>query len=332
MRRFWWVNQKQTFRHERAGGYLWSPKRKRNGARNPFYDFMRVVAPGDLVLSFVAGRIVAVGIATSHCYEAPKPVEFGRVGENWSQIGWRVDVVYRDLGRPLVPAAHMDAIRPLLPARYAPLRPNGHGLQTVYLTELSASLMSQLALLIGQPVLQLLDEPVLVARDAAAERDPLANPIQERWERRIVAEIEDMTSLPETQREQLVYARVGQGRFRSLVYARERSCRVTRVDRPEHLIASHIRPWRHSDNEERLDPENGLMLTPNVDHLFDRGFITFTHTGRLVYSPAVDATSLLRMGLDPDQRVDVGAFSIGQKRHLEFHHDSVFLGTRDQCA
>ena len=61
--RFWWVNQNQTYRHELGGGYLWSPKRNANGARNPFYESMREVAPGDLVFSFVDTRIAAISIA-----------------------------------------------------------------------------------------------------------------------------------------------------------------------------------------------------------------------------------------------------------------------------
>lgn len=51
--RYWWVNQNQTFRQEIEGGYLWSPKRNKNGHRNPFYEFMRDVAPGDIVFSFL---------------------------------------------------------------------------------------------------------------------------------------------------------------------------------------------------------------------------------------------------------------------------------------
>jgi putative restriction endonuclease len=50
--RYWWVNQNQTYRHEVEGGYLWSPKRSASGARNPFYEAMREVAPGDLIFSF----------------------------------------------------------------------------------------------------------------------------------------------------------------------------------------------------------------------------------------------------------------------------------------
>ena len=127
-------------------------------------------------------------------------------------------------------------------------------------------------------------------------------------------------------REQIIDARVGQGRFRSLVYSHERQCRVTRVDRPEHLIASHIRPWRHASNEQRLDPENGFMLTPNVDHLFDRGFVTFSGRGKLIFSPSIDRESVLRMGFDPDVAVDVGSFSSQQRQYLEFHRDEVYLG------
>jgi hypothetical protein len=75
--RYWWVNQNQTYRHELQGGYLWSPKRNANGARNPFYEAMREVSPGDLVFSFVDTRIFAIGIAQSYCYESPRVRQFG---------------------------------------------------------------------------------------------------------------------------------------------------------------------------------------------------------------------------------------------------------------
>src|ERR1017187_374328 len=61
--RYWWVNQNQTYRQEIKGGYLWSPKRNANGARNPFYETMREVSPGDLVFSFVDTVIAAIGVA-----------------------------------------------------------------------------------------------------------------------------------------------------------------------------------------------------------------------------------------------------------------------------
>jgi predicted restriction endonuclease len=108
----------------------------------------------------------------------------------------------------------------------------------------------------------------------------------------------------------------------------ERACRITGVARPEHLRASHCKPWRDATNEERLDGENGLLLTPNADHLFDRGFIGFEANGDLIISPVTHKDSLLRLGLDADQKKNVGRFSEGQQRYLEFHRDSVLLKSR----
>src|SRR5882757_3852390 len=82
--RYWWVNQNKTYHHEITGGYLWSPKRNANGARNPFYESMREVAPGDLIFSFMDTRILAVGIAKSYCWESPKPLGVRKV---WRELG-----------------------------------------------------------------------------------------------------------------------------------------------------------------------------------------------------------------------------------------------------
>lgn len=124
--RFWWVNQNQTFRHETQGGYLWSPKRSQGDRFNLFYDNMREVAPGDLVFSFSDTFIRAIGVVQGHCYECPKPAEFGSTGRNWNAIGWRVDVRFTELANRFRPMDHMEVLAPLLPAKYSPLRPNGY--------------------------------------------------------------------------------------------------------------------------------------------------------------------------------------------------------------
>lgn len=321
--RYWWVNQNQTYRHEVPGGYLWSPKRKADGHRNPFYEFMREVAPGDLVFSFCDAKIRAVGIAKSFAYEAPKPEEFGSAGRNWQRIGWRVDVSFNEIPQEFRPAAWIDQLRPLLPAKYSPLRPNGHGLQSVYLTELHQDLALTLARLISAEVL------ALAQAEGVAEVVPEAPKAElVLWEEHLRREIEQDPEIPDTDREALVIARRGQGLFRQRVEAIECACRVTHVDRSEHLRASHCKPWRDSDHEERLNGENGLLLTPSIDHLFDRGFISFEDDGRLLVSPVAHSASLQRMGVATDERVNVGAFSPGQSRFLEFHRDAVFLRAR----
>jgi predicted restriction endonuclease len=112
----------------------------------------------------------------------------------------------------------------------------------------------------------------------------------------------------------------------------ERACRVTKVERMEHLVASHVQPWRDSSNDQRLDGENGLLLTPTIDHLFDKGFISFEDSGQLIVSPVADPKSLKRMGVDSVGRVNVGAFSQGQRRYLEFHRENVLRMARGVAA
>ena len=318
--RYWWVNQNQTYRHELAGGYLWSPKRSKNGRLNAFYEFMREVAPGDLVFSFADQRIRAFGIARSHAYEAPKPMEFGNAGRHWENIGWRVDVGFHEVAGVVRPVDWIERLRPLLPSKYAPLQADGRGLQSVYLTELPPAFAHALAEIVGPEVARIAHAELVTESFASTTQPEVAL-----WEEHLRRRIEDDRTLGETERQALVLARRGQGLFRDRVARIESRCRITRVDRAEHLRASHCKPWRDCTNEERLDAENGLMLTPSIDHLFDRGFLSFRDDGRVLISPVAHRESLARMGVPVDRDVEVGAFSSGQRRFLEHHRDLVFL-------
>lgn len=320
--RYWWVNQNKTFSQEFHGGYLWSPKRKSNQHLNPFYEFMREVAPGDIVFSFQNARIRAIGIAQSQCYEAPKPEEFGSSGVNWSAIGWKVEVRYFPLITQIRPADEMAIIAPLLPERYSPLQSSGHGYQSVYLTELPAALATALVGLIGYEARQIVqgnqvqDQPDL----------DMVMPDILRWEDHVAATIQAAQDIPSTEREALILARRGQGIFKRNVLRIERRCRITGVDRIEHLVASHCKPWRGCQtNHERLDGENGLLLTPSIDHLFDRGFISFENDGALLLSRVAHKESLRKMGVPVDALHNVGGFTDGQKQYLQFHRENVFL-------
>ena len=309
--RYWWVNQNQTYKQEIQGGYLWSPKRNANGARNPFYESMREVSPGDIVFSFVDTRIVAIGVARSYCGESPKPQEFGSAGQYWENVGWKVRVQFIPLTNRIRPKNHMDALRPVLPGRYAPLQWNGNGIQSVYLTEVPSVFAEVLAGLIGDEATLVLRQEALL--DSAQHVPPSAGDDLDAWEHRLEAQIEVSPLVQETEKEALIRARRGQGLFKERVWAIESRCRITRVENPVHLVASHCKPWRDSTNEERLDGENGLLLTPSIDHLFDRGFIGFEDSGTLIISPVAHRPSLARMGIETERVTNVGGFTEGQR-------------------
>ena len=325
--RFWWVNQNQTYKQEISGGYLWSPKRNSRGGRNPFYEFMREVSPGDVVFSFADTRIKSIGIAIDYCFEAPKPTEFGNTGMNWDNVGWKVPVHWTALTDPIRPADHMSKLRSELPTKYSPLQQSGRGNQGVYLTAVPQNLANALAALIGPPVTELVKGQLakeIILPDAGESRSEITE-----WEDHLERQVKVARDLSDTERTDVVKARRGQGIFRNNVLSIEKSCRITKVNRAEHLVASHCKPWRDCDKaHERLDGENGLMLTPSIDHLFDRGFITFENSGDLAVSPRANSHALNRMGVLTAERVNVGSFSDGQKEYLEFHREHVFLEAR----
>ena len=169
--RYWWVNQNQTYRHEIDGGYLWSPKKNKNQARNQFYENMREVSPGDLIFSFKDTRIAAIGVAESYCYESPKPIEFGTTGSYWENIGWKVKVRFTPLANSIRPKDHIALLRPFLPNKYSPLQPNGNGLQSVYLAHVNSELANVLMNLIGAEVAPLLKAAQTVQPIAADDLD-----------------------------------------------------------------------------------------------------------------------------------------------------------------
>jgi len=112
--------------------------------------------------------------------------------------------------------------------------------------------------------------------------------LEEGFSGEIGADIEDVltdVSINPTEKLELVKARIGQGIFRQKLLLHRECCAVTGYDEISMLVASHIKPWSASSNTERLNPFNGLLLVPNIDRAFDRGFVTFDEAGTLIVSP-----------------------------------------------
>jgi putative restriction endonuclease len=215
----------------------------------------------------------------------------------------------------------------VLPSRYSPLQDSGNGIQSVYLTEVPAPLADVLIGLIGKEAAVLNDRESRLTLQTLPMQQ-VENADLEMWEHHIESEIESDARLLETEREALIVARRGQGLFKQRVMQVESRCRITGVTNPIHLRASHCKPWRDSNNEERINGENGLLLTPTMDHLFDRGFISFEDSGLLIVSPVAHPPSLNLLGVATDHIINVGTFTQGQKQFLDYHRESVLLQAR----
>jgi predicted restriction endonuclease len=122
--------------------------------------------------------------------------------------------------------------------------------------------------------------------------------------------------------QQLINARRGQGVFRSNLEKIEKYCRITGLRSVRHLRASHMKPWRVSEDDEKIDGHNGLLLSPHCDHLFDRGWVTFTDEGTLVLSESLEKEVLMSWRIEPP--VDPHRFLPLQVEYLEYHREVVF--------
>ncbi|MCE5975243.1 HNH endonuclease [Sinirhodobacter sp. WL0062] len=311
---YWWVNNKQTYAHEVGGNYLWSPTTRSDGGRNEFYENMKRVRPGDVVFAFAGGEIRAVGVCSAPAILAPKPGEFGATGENWGGDGWRVPVEFTRLSTPLRPKDHMDVLAPTLPEKYSPIQANGNGNQGAYLAAVPVEMAAAVIELLG---------PLWAEIDRSTTIEP-AHQIEaiEASEEQVERELRNRTDLDETDKLQLVKSRRGQGIYRQNLEGFEKSCRITGVSNRRHLRASHIKPWRASTTFEKLDGNNGLLLSPHIDHLFDQGFISFADDGALLVSPDADLDTLILWGIEPGG--SYGAFRTEQLPYLAFHREFVF--------
>lgn len=270
---------------------------------------MTKVQPGDVVISFASAKVQAIGVASGLAQEWPRPVEFGDAGNAWSDIGWYVPVAFERIENPLRPQEVASELAPLLPEMYSPIRADGKGNQGIYLAAIPDGMAAKLRELLRGQV-------EAVEQKTAWHPDP--EPDNEVAEK----QLNQRTDIGPTQKAQLVRARRGQGVFRSNVAQIEDGCRVTGVTNGAHLRASHIKPWKDSNDFEKLDGNNGLLLAPHVDHLFDRGYISFDDDGGILVSRTLNVDILSRWAIDP--RKKCGTFSELQRKYLDHHRKHVF--------
>lgn len=159
--------------------------------------------------------------------------------------------------------------------------------------------------------LQIVPSQVTVANDPATE---------------ILSEIGKLDNVPETERQALILSRVGQGAFRDQLVSYWKGCAVTGANCILLLRASHIKPWRASNNTERLDMFNGLLLSPNLDAAFDSGYITFDSHGKIILSNAISGTPAFQLHINAKMRINQKQLREEHKAYLEFHRSEVFRG------
>jgi hypothetical protein len=127
-------------------------------------------------------------------------------------------------------------------------------------------------------------------------------------------------------KDRVVKSRVGHGKFKKGLIEKLKTngfvkCALCPVSNEALLIASHIKPWRVSDGKEKINVHNGLLLCPNHDKLFDRGYISFDEKGHIMISSLLNEINQKFMNVFPKQKIDL---SDAEHEFMIYHREVIF--------
>lgn len=133
---------------------------------------------------------------------------------------------------------------------------------------------------------------------------------------------QEFKTLERTEQESIVKSRIGQGKYRDKLILFWGGCSVTGLKNISLLRASHIKPWRDCSNYERLDPMNGLLLHPTLDHLFDSGLITFDENGAILISEQLTLEDAEILSVKRNNKLRETPDKLMQ--YMRYHREHVF--------
>jgi hypothetical protein len=122
----------------------------------------------------------------------------------------------------------------------------------------------------------------------------------------------------------LANARIGQGEYREKLLEECSFCPFTMVNDERLLIASHIKPWVDSNDDEKIDPKNGFTFTPTYDKLFDKGFISFDDNKNMLVSPWLSPMNQKRLDIYSGKKIDKLPLDSKRANYLKYHREHVF--------
>ena len=302
---FYWVNIGTSKKEVREFHYLWAPTHTYvNGGRtktiNAGWKHMPNVRSGDILFCHFEKKIQFVAVARKNPYLTHRPTS--RKFDKWKNEGYKIEVELFVLSNPISRDEFKDDINKFYNEYCSPklIADNGN-ISQQYLFFIPVGLGLLILDSIGDTSIKIQDE---VRRNKNSG-------------------VDNKKKINKTTKESIIKARVGQGTFRNEVLGLwNNSCPVTKVDNKELLIASHIVSWQLSNDEEKLDKYNGLPLSPSIDKLFDRGYVSFSDNGELLLNDRIDPNLIKKLGIPHNAKIYglQAEHKIYLKRHREIYN------------
>ena len=289
--RFFLVFQGTTYQEEKKLSCLWAPKFGKSGQEVHHHKRLVEVKINDRIIHLVNRKIVAISTAKSIAYdaEAPRKQDDSRP---WLKNGRKIDVEMIELSEPILIDNIFQKIKSYLPEKYSPFDRNGSGNQG-YFYEINSKIFN-----------------TILNTDFTNDfydLDNLNHPESE--------STKDILRLN-------VRSSTWQSYFKNQLFKLwGSSCLVTGIKNENLLIGAHIKPWAKSSDEEKIDPYNGLLLSPNADKLFEIGLISFQDNGSMMISDKINLSELKKLGIENNVKID---FKEKNLIYLKYHRENKF--------
>ena len=320
---FWFVNQASTSKHEGNESYLWCPKKAKGRRTFQYYENIRRIKPGDVILSFFQGGIQGFGIAQTYSYTYQRPPHYK--GTVWMDLGWRCDVSFSHFQAPIKYRKHAAELLTHLYTKAEgecnPLDKNGQIHQGGYLARVKPEFVEVIAKAAEHKELleALRNRKTEIDEGQALDIIGYRHTLIDDLAMRNLENEYDADSVRD-----LLRARYGLGVFRRQVARIEKSCRITNQLHGYALVACHIKPWREASGPEKLDGANGLLLDPRAARLFNYGLFSFENNGSIIKAEAISDDDSLTHSL-LEGKLPKKKFNSEQQHFLEHHREYVLL-------
>jgi hypothetical protein len=130
----------------------------------------------------------------------------------------------------------------------------------------------------------------------------------------------DGTNTPANTGYRMTAYRKTQSKFRTQLLSRESGCQLCNLSTPSLLVASHIIPWAISNETQKVDGNNGLLLCISHDALFDKGYISFKEDGQILISVQLPFSELERLHINDQMSIDLLP---EQEQYMRIHRASL---------
>jgi len=298
MKKYWWVNQGRTYRLASEENCIWAPFTAQSDKKIFHWETMDKVQIDDIVFSYYKGEILSYNIVKKTSYEAKRPFQDQTPSALWKNTGRKVDLIYNLIEQPIKIKNLISKLKPFLSQKYSPYDIKNTKANQGYLFEILPQVAEIFFNEINSISNENIDEKIAIS------------------EQRTIEDISEGSD-----KEAKTKVRVGHDIFRKKVrnYWNGKCC-VTNF-KEKLLVASHIKPWRHSNKKEKVDPNNGLLLSPSYNAAFDLNLISFNNDGSLLISKKITIKELEKIGIY--QNAKINNLNEGHKKYLKFHRENI---------